>query len=115
MIDLVTMVKDKAIFYWGIILYVLLFSASGLATCILGALVGTQWNTLDGQSKFMICLTVFINWSTIMMAFFSKAANRLKSGDIPISPDDTNIIAQQTKQITTATQTTVQQTLGASK
>lgn len=63
-----------------------LFSSVSLGTAIMAALTGATWNLLDGQSKFMICLAVFVNWGGQMMAFISKQAKKIESGEIPDEP-----------------------------
>lgn len=67
------------------IFYVILFSLNALGTSILAALTGTEWATLDTQQRFMICVAIFVNWTGVLMAFFSKAAKKIEDGDSPLT------------------------------
>jgi hypothetical protein len=80
------------------ILYFLLFSINALCTSITAALVGSDWANLDRQSKFMICIAVLANWTGCLLAFISKAAKKVESGQ-PLFSDTTFI----TKETTTVT------------
>lgn len=80
----------KQILAWRIaIIMFALFSLNSLCTAIIAALTGTVWNELDGQAKFLIILAIFVNWSGTIMAFLSKAAQKMH---IPVLGDDTVII-----------------------
>lgn len=78
------------------ILWFVLFSLNALGTAIIAALTGADWFTLDPQSKFMICVAIFVNWSGTIMAFMSKAAKKIESGQLPF--DDTSFIEKQPTQ-----------------
>lgn len=91
-----TKAKEQIIIYWLLGFYFLLFSASALASCALASLIGANWSTLDKQGRYMIALAIFVNWSTIMLAFFNKAATKIQSGDLPIAPDDSQLISRKT-------------------
>ncbi len=65
------------------IFWFFLFSMNALGTCVLASLTGTKWGTLDGQSKFLIIVAIFVNWSGTIMAFVSRAARRInQTGEI---------------------------------
>lgn len=59
------------------------YSLSALASSMLTALAGTQWNETDGQTKLMICIGVLGSWCTTLMALFSKAMARVSNGELP--------------------------------
>lgn len=63
---------------WGI-----LFSFNALASCVMASLTHVKWSTLDFQDQLLICLAIFGNWSTVIMAFLSKTVARLSSGQPP--------------------------------
>jgi len=92
MSELISKAKEQVVIYWLLGFYFMLFTASALASCILASLIGADLSSLDRQGKWMIALAVFGNWSTIMLAFFNKAAARITSGQLPIAPDDAGLI-----------------------
>lgn len=79
---------------WGI-----LFTMSALGTSITASLLHVKWSTLDGQDKLIMCIAIFGNWSTVVMALITKVTARLGSpeppspstlitnGPVPVSPD----------------------------
>ena len=77
------------LYWWGIILYFVLFSINALATSTMASLVGTKWNTLDGQQKFMICVAVVANWTGLIVVFIQQIMRRIVSGKPPIETGDT--------------------------
>lgn len=68
------------------IVYFCLFSINALGTSIMSALIGAKWETLDSQQKFMIGVGVLTNWTGLIMAFFSKSAQKIDKG---VTPSDT--------------------------
>jgi len=88
------------------IFWFLLFSVNSLTTAINGALMGTQWSTLDGQTKFMIVFSIASNWTGTIMAFTSKQANRIKTtGDLfPLGGSSDTQFLQQTTKISQTTE-----------
>lgn len=84
------------------ILMFVIFSASSLCTCIIAALTGAVWANMDGQTKFMICLIIFVNWSGTVTAFISKQSARIKkTGELFPDDDDGAFVVKQ-KQTTTS-------------
>lgn len=97
-----TKAKEQIIIYWLLGFYALVFSLSALASCALASLIGTDWKSMDKQGHLEIYLSVFVNWSTIMLAFFNKSASRLAANQLPIAPDDSQLItASSTKKTET--------------
>lgn len=96
MSEFFTKAKEQWLIFWGLILYGVLFSFVGLSSCIMASLVGTTWSSLDPQGKFMICLAVFGNWGTMMMAMLYRSVTKISKGELPISSDDTQLISQRT-------------------
>lgn len=86
--------KEQFLIYWLVGAYFLLFSFVSLAFAIVTALYACRWVQLDGQDRLVVCLLIFGNWGTVMMAFLNKAVSRLQSGVLPISPDDTSLIVR---------------------
>lgn len=87
MSDQINSIISKAVAWRMAVLWFVLFSLNALGSSVIAALTGAQWSELDGQSKFMICLAVFVNWSGTVMAFFKSAAKKIESGQLPF--DDT--------------------------
>lgn len=102
--DLLSHAKEKVLLWWIVAVWFLLFSGSALATAIVAALYGMRWNAVERQDKFVICLLVFINWSTTMMAFFSKAVARVQKGELPLVEGDTQLVQKTNVVATTTTQ-----------
>lgn len=97
---------QRAWLYRIVILWALLFSFSALGSAILSAIVNVDWSKLNAQAKFIIFITVFVNWATVMMAFFSQAARKLEEGKLPIN--GTTIPSGSTETITKSEITSVQ-------
>lgn len=71
------------------IFWFVLFSVNALCTSVMAALTGADWATLDPQSKFMICVAILGNWTGTIMAFMSKAAKKIESGQLPFDDGTT--------------------------
>jgi hypothetical protein len=110
MSEFFTKAKEQIIIYWLLGFYFILFSLSALSSCLLASLIGSDLKTMDNQGKWMVALAVFGNWSTIMLAFFNKAAGKLAANQLPISPDDTALISRQTVKRTETTSVAISQT-----
>lgn len=92
--DFITAAKETVLVWWLVGFYGVLFTLAALATAALSSLIGADWATMDTQGHVEVGLAVFANWATMMMAFMNKSISRIQSGQIPISPDDQQIIAQ---------------------
>jgi len=57
-----------------------LFSFNALGTCMVASLTNVKWVELPAQSKFMIIVIIFVNWTGTLMAFLSKTVARLETG-----------------------------------
>ena len=66
-----------------------LFSFNALCTSIMTALAGTVWGGSDGQTKFLIVISIAANWTNTLMAFFDKSLTRASEGKDPLLPDTT--------------------------
>lgn len=66
----------------------ILFSISSLCSCILAAMAGSIWHLLDNQSKFTVIVAILGNWTSTIIAYISKSAQRIKQGDDLINPPD---------------------------
>jgi len=71
--------------FWIAVVWCVLFTLSSLVFSILGALSGAKWAAMDGQARLMLCLSVFGQWSTVMMAYLSGAAQKVKKGELPMN------------------------------
>lgn len=69
------------------IAWFVLFCVGAVCTALLGALAGTQWETTDSQTRFMIGVGVLGNVVNTVMALFSKAMARVKDGASPFVDD----------------------------
>lgn len=78
MSELINKTRLAAVEFRMTIFWFILFSLNALGTSVLASLTGTDWATLDPQSKFMIVVAVLVNWTGTIMAFVSKQAGRIK-------------------------------------
>lgn len=83
------------------IFWFILFSCNALGTDIMVALTGAVWANMDGQTRFMIKVAIFVNWSGTIMAFISKQANRIKKTGEFFPESDTTFVGKQTTNVTT--------------
>jgi len=65
-------------------IYGVLFSLNALTTCLIASLSNAKWASLDSQSKFLMVVVIFGNWSGVIMAFLSKTVARMEAGKDPI-------------------------------
>ena len=70
-----------------------LFSINSLGSCVLAASAGCVWDNLDWQSRLTVILAVIVNWTNAVMAYVSKAAKKIESGQPPIG-DDTSFVTK---------------------
>jgi hypothetical protein len=77
MSELISKAKEQILMRALMMMYALLFTCAALASSLLASLIGATWSQLDTQGKVMIVLAVFVNWSTVMLAFVNRAATRL--------------------------------------
>jgi hypothetical protein len=82
------------LYWWGIILYFALFSFNALATSTLAAFVGSKWQQLTGQDKFMIIVAIMANWTGLVLVFVQRSMGRIVSGKPPIETGDTGRISK---------------------
>ncbi len=79
----------EKLYWWALLIYFLVFSFNGLATSTMAALIGTNWLTLNAQSKFMIYMAIAANWTGLILLFIKDVMIRLGSGKPPIRTGDT--------------------------
>lgn len=100
--------KEQVILYWIAIVMFLLFTVNALALAIISGLIGSDWNSMDGQGKFMLFLAVLANWTNTMFAFFNKTVGKVKKGELPFDDDGSGNTQTFTKTAQVTTQTAVQ-------
>jgi hypothetical protein len=83
-------VSNHFAFYW--LDYVIFFAVLGnsMIMIILAALQGVTWKTLDGQTKFLIALTVLGNMSGVIVAYCKQMRSRIKAGKDPFDSGDSD-------------------------
>lgn len=70
----------------------LLFTFNSLGTSIMVGLGNSSWSVITTQSKFVMCVGIFVNWSGTMMAWMNRAISNLQRGKLPTATGDTDII-----------------------
>ena len=75
------------------VIWFMLFTFAALGNSIITAFYGMRWVEMDLQDRVMVMILIFVNWATVMMAFFSKAISRVSRGESPITEGgDTQLI-----------------------
>lgn len=94
--ELLNKAKLQWLAYRLAIMWFALFSLNALCTAITASIVGKNWGELSSQDKFIIVVLITQNWTGTIMAFFSKATQKLSSGEAPTgffrrdNPDEPN-------------------------
>ena len=57
-------------------LYFCMYSANALGSAIIIALTGAEWSNLKTQERFVISVSIFVNWTNTMMSYMSKKATK---------------------------------------
>lgn len=94
---LLNTVTKTAVLYWMAGLWAFLFSFNSLGSAIMVALAGTDWSASDKQTRFLIVVAIFVNWTNTMTAYLHKGMNVLA--------DSTDLVSGIKKIETTQTQT----------
>lgn len=71
-------VKIKVLEWWAAAAWLFLFTTVSLCTAITASLVNSDWDNMNGQSKFLMFVAIIGSWGNTMLAFFSKAAKRVQ-------------------------------------
>lgn len=93
--DILANAKQNIALYRMAIAYGVLFSINSLTTAIVLSFMNTTWDQLDHTSKFLLVVGILQNWTGTLLAFLSKAARRLESGETPIPQVDTTLVTKQ--------------------
>lgn len=54
------------------------------------------WGNLTASEKFNIFVAMFVNWSTVMLAFLDRTISRISSGQNPLTTDEKRDLANET-------------------
>lgn len=81
-------IKQAAILYKMVFVYILLFSFNSLATAIVASLLNSNWGEMSTTNKFLTIVIILQNWTGVLLAFFNKSIQRAEQGKpiIPIDP-----------------------------
>lgn len=99
MTTLLSNARATVLLYKMQIAWFCLFTFSALGSAVMTALAGTNWSGADNQTRFMICVGVFVSWANTMMALFNKSMGRLRDGQLPFSDQET--VVETTTKVTT--------------
>lgn len=83
------------------IVWFILFSINCLCSSIIGAVTGKYWSQIDPQDRFVIVVSITMNWTGMIMAFLYQAVQRVKHGGNPL------IDVDESTTVTTTTETKV--------
>lgn len=79
--------KEQLLIYYGVIFYVVLFSAVALGTSWQTATAGIDWSQASSDSKIRMLVGMFVTWGTVMLAFLNKGLSKVANGELPIGID----------------------------
>lgn len=80
--------KQAAILYKMVFIYILLFSFNSLTTATVATLLNSNWSEMSTTNKFLAVVVILQNWTGVLLAFFNKSIQRAEQGKpiIPIDP-----------------------------
>ena len=84
--------QQRKLYWWAVFLYFGLLSANSLFTATLASLVGTKWDAITTQEKFLIVISILANWTGLVLAFVRSSIGRIVHGKPPIETGDTERI-----------------------
>jgi hypothetical protein len=61
-----------------VIFICVLFSVQSLCTCLTAAFVNITWEDMSGFKRIVLFIAVLGNWTTLLMAYFSKTFARME-------------------------------------
>ncbi len=100
--------KEQLLIYYGIIFYIILFSAVSFGTAWQTAMAGADYSELGGDAKVRVWVGVFTSWGTVMLAFLNRSLDKVAKGKLPFDSgvDETTEARQVTHtEITTTAET----------
>lgn len=60
------------------------------------AMANVIWDDLTHAERFNVFVSMFVNWSTVMVAFLDKTISHVATGQNPLSDEDKKQIAKET-------------------
>jgi hypothetical protein len=98
MSQILASVKQSALVYKMVILYVFLFSVNSLATATVASFLNIDWGSMTKTSKFLVVIVIIQNWTGVLLAFFNRSIQRAESGQAILQANDTPPNAPLTRQ-----------------
>lgn len=84
----VKLIAVAALEYRMAVFWFILFSVNSLCSAIVLSMEGKDWSVLTKWQKFIIVVMVLMNWTNLLMAYISKASQRIKQDpDLPLEVD----------------------------
>lgn len=90
----------------------LFFTANSLGTCVMVGLGNSIWSQMTSQSKFVMCVGIFVNWSGTMIAWMNRAISDLRRGRFPFPPGSSSDTSLLTKKDIPQTPTAMKAAIG---
>ena len=63
-----------------VIWYAALFSVNALCSCIIASFTNATWEDMLWPKRILTGIAILGNWTTVLMAFFSKTFARMETG-----------------------------------
>lgn len=79
--------KQTAMLYKMVIVYILLFSVNSLCSATVASFLNVNWSALSTTAKFLVVIVILQNWTGVLLAFFNKSIQRAEQGKPIIPPD----------------------------
>lgn len=77
-----------------VILYAVLFSINALCSCIVAAFTNATWEDMLWPKRVLTAIAIVGNWTTVLIAFYSKAVARMEAGKSPIPTNGTDMFTK---------------------
>ena len=87
--------------------WVIIFSVNALCSAMLIALINANWASMDGQGRFMVVVTILMNFTNTLGAFLYsilKKADPNDFGDLPKTVSSATITQTQTETVSESVQ-----------
>lgn len=75
-------------------LYVVLFSVNALCSCIIAAFTNATWEDMLWPKRVLTAIAIVGNWTTVLLAFYSKTVARMEAGKSPIPTNGTEMFTK---------------------
>lgn len=87
---------EKMILMRLAIVRILLYTLWSMGCSWQSCMANVLWGNLTMSEKINIFVAMFVNWSTVMLAFLDRTISRISSGQNPLTVDERRDLAKET-------------------